>query len=262
MHSGICFRTAPLLMAFTISSDSRGETFVFATRSPESRLPGLHRVQCRKHPKASKSCTNILPCIMAFNIATLSCVRHESGPSLTLQVCWMKTNPAVAANESKLCLSRCESVWMDRRLLASHILRCKLVMLHLCDLYRANHNSTNQSIANHMSAQVKIVLKAILQTFHDTCIPTIMHIHAYNINFNHEFARSSRSKILLFVVGSSTYRTALCISKSLRYGSLLSHQALKLIKVEALEAAGSVLHLTQKSNPKGSVKVILNLYYT
>lgn len=127
---------------------------------------------------------------------------------------------------------------------------------------QAGHVATNQSIANHMSAQVKIVLKAILQTFHDTCIPTIMHIHAYNINFNHEFARSSRSKILLFVVGSSTYRTALCISKSLRYGSLLSHQALKLIKVEALEAAGSVLHLTQKSNPKGSVKVILNLYYT
>ena len=27
--------------------------------------------------------------------ASLSCVRHESCPSLTLQVCWMKTNPAV-----------------------------------------------------------------------------------------------------------------------------------------------------------------------
>lgn len=112
--------------------------FLLQGRSPESRLPGLRRVQYRKHPKASKSCTNILPCIMALHIVTLSCVRHESCPSPTLQVCWMKTNPAVAANESKLCLSRCESVWMDRRLLASHILSKS--QLHKP---KANHMSIN-----------------------------------------------------------------------------------------------------------------------
>ena len=71
-------------------------------------------------------------------------------------------------------------------------------------------------------------------------------------------------KTLIFVVGSSTYRTALCISKSLRYGNLLSHQALKLIKVEALEAAGSVLHLTQKITQRiceGHSQSILYIMY-
>ena len=52
MHSGICFRTAPLLMAFTISSDSRGETFVFCYKEPGKQIARTASCSVQKTSKS------------------------------------------------------------------------------------------------------------------------------------------------------------------------------------------------------------------
>lgn len=167
------FRTAPLLMAFTISSDASGKRFFL--------LQGTRKADCQGRVFVVMTCVQCRHVVMLCKHATLhhndnvlhfvrlSRVRHESCPSRTLLVCWLKTNPAVQVNRlgkwwkrhsgylsNILKLSRrgCKFVRICQ-LLASHILRCKMVMLHLRDLYHANHNSANRSIANHMSIKLQ-----------------------------------------------------------------------------------------------------------